>query len=69
MQPSIVSYNVLKMLMLDGKSNQVAIWFVFGTRLTPAMLASYAFWFARTYPGTSLKSAVLNIGGVDQGEG
>jgi len=27
------------MLMLDGKSNQVVIWFVFGTRLTPAMLA------------------------------
>jgi hypothetical protein len=55
--------------MLDGKSNQVEIWLVFGTRLTPAMLASYAFWFAGTYPGTSLRTVMLNIGGLTQGEG
>ena len=69
MQPSVVFYHVLKMLMLDGKSIQVVIWFVFGTRLTPAMLASYAFWFVGTYPGTSLRTVMLNIGGLDQGEG
>jgi hypothetical protein len=55
--------------MLDGNSNQVVIWFVFGTRLTPAMLASYAFWFAGTYPGTSVKRVMLNVGGLVQGEG
>jgi len=55
--------------MLDGKSNQVEIWLVFGTRLTPAMLASYDFWFAGTYPGTSLRTVMLNIGGLTQWKG
>lgn len=47
----------------------MVIWYVFGTRLTQAMLESFAFWFAGTCPSTSLKTVMLNIGGLEQAEG